>query len=257
MIEIQAIAERLDAAQAQATAIDQLAEPLDIAEAYQVQTALLALRVNRGETLTGVKMGFTSAAKREQMGVDDLIFGVLTDAMAIDNGGTTGLTAYVHPRVEPEVAFRLGKTVSGDLSLGEARLAVDAVAPALEIIDSRYRDFKFSLSDVVADNCSSAGYVLGPWQNQTDLLDDTTNLGMVMSVNGQQVQVGSSAAISGNPLQSVIDAARLAKECGAELPAGSILLAGAATAAVPLEANSTVTLAVQHLGEISFRVVGS
>jgi len=80
---------------------------------------------------------------------------------------------------------------------------------------------------------------------------------MVMSVNGQQVQVGSSAAISGNPLQSVVDAARLAQECGAELLAGSILLAGAATAAVPLEPGCEVTLEVQHLGSISFRTEDS
>lgn len=252
-----ALALRLDEAQQRATAIEQLAEPLNIAEAYVVQAALIERRLARGETLTGVKMGFTSAAKRQQMGVDDLIFGVLTDEMAVADGGTTDLATYVHPRVEPEVAFRLGKTVSGDLSLSEAREAVDAVAPALEIIDSRYQDFKFSLSDVVADNCSSAGYVLGPWLDQAELLDDTTNLGMVMSVNGQQVQVGSSAAISGNPLQSVVDAARLAQECGAELLAGSILLAGAATAAVPLEPGCEITLEVQHLGSISFRTEDS
>ncbi|MDE0927819.1 MAG: fumarylacetoacetate hydrolase family protein [Acidimicrobiales bacterium] len=252
-----ALALRLDEAQQRATAIEQLAEPLNIAEAYEVQTALLALRLGRGEALTGVKMGFTSTAKRQQMGVEDLIFGVLTDGMAVRDGGTTDLATYVHPRVEPEVAFRLGKTISGQLTAEQARDAVDAVAPALEIIDSRYQDFKFSLSDVVADNCSSAGYVIGSWNADPAAIENTNNLGMVMSFNGRQVQSGSSAAISGDPLQSVIDAARLAGEIGQELPAGSILLAGAATAAVPLEPNSEVTLEVQHLGSISFRTEDS
>jgi len=161
------------------------------------------------------------------------------------------LKRYIHPRVEPELAFLLGAPLAGIVTPLQARAALEAVAPALEIIDSRYENFKFSLSDVIADNASSAGVVIGPWAAQ-DV--DLGNLGMVMSFNGEVAQAGSSAAILGHPLRALITAARLIGERGGRLEAGDIVLAGAATSAEPLRVGLHVRLEVQMLGAAEFAV---
>jgi 2-oxo-3-hexenedioate decarboxylase len=210
---IAALAERVDTAAHRAQAIPQFAneEGLGEAEAYAVQAASIARRVQRGECRTGVKMGFTSRAKMVQMGVHDMIWGRLTDAMAEADGAPVSLRRFVHPRVEPELAFLLAKPLPANVSLPEALEAVAAVAPALEIIDSRFDNFKFTLGDVIADNASSSGYVIGPWRESRR---DLSNLGLVMSINGAARQVGSTAGILGNPLRSLVAAARLSAAAG-------------------------------------------
>jgi len=253
-INIKEIAQLVDEAAVNATAISQLSAqgyPLTLAQAYQVQEQSVANRLARGEQQVGIKMGFTSRAKMIQMGVDDMIWGPLTDAMFIEEGGETNWQEYVHPRVEPEIAFLLKKPLSGNVTLAEVMASVEAVAPALEIIDSRYDNFKFSLEDVVADNCSSSGFTLGAWQSaQTDI----ANLGMVMEFDGEAVEIGSSAAILGNPWRSLAAAARVAGEAGKILPAGSIVLAGASTAAYALKPGVHVRLTCEKLGIAEFTV---
>ena len=252
MTDLDAIAARLDQAAVTATPVAQLAEPLTLDEAYDVQARLLACRHRRGERAIGIKMGFTSRAKMAQMGVSDLIWGRLTDRMLRAPGDTISRRAFVHPRVEPEIAFRLKAPLSGKVDAATALAAVDAVAAAVEIIDSRYRDFKFSLTDVVADNSSSSALVIGPWVEPTIELGA---LDMRLSIDGEVRQRGSSAAILGHPLESLVNAARLVAERGATLGAGDIVMAGAATAAEPLSPGQQVRADVEKLGFVSFRVV--
>lgn len=223
----------------------------DVDTAYRIQAASIARRLGRGELRTGIKMGFTSKAKMQQMGVHDLIWGRLTNQMLIDEGGEISLDRFIHPRVEPEIAFVLGDDLCGRVTIPEAMSAVEAIAPALEVIDSRYENFKFSLPDVVADNASSSGYVLGPWVAPEESID---NLGIVMSINGVQKQTGSTAAILGHPVRSLVHAARLAELAGEPLQAGWIVLAGAATAADYLAAGDNVTAEFQNLGTLGFAV---
>ena len=251
MADISEIAERLDNAALTATATPQLEQPLTIHEAYQVQAASLARRYRRGERRVGMKMGFTSRAKMAQMGVEEMIWGRLTDAMLIEDGGSIDFARYVHPRVEPEIAFILKHALAGKVTPAAALAAVDAVAPALEIIDSRYKDFKFSWTDVVADNSSSSSFVVGPW---SDPATDMANLGMVLEIDGTERQIGSSAAILGHPVRSLVAAARLAEAAGEPLQAGSIVMAGGATAAEPLSPGQHIRLTVQKLGRAEFRV---
>lgn len=253
-INIHALAKVVDDAAKNATAIAQLSEQgfaLTLSQAYQVQNESLACRLARGEKQIGIKMGFTSRAKMIQMGVDDMIWGPLTDEMFIEESAETPWSKYVHPRVEPEIAFLLKKPLSGKVSMSEVMAAVEAVAPALEIIDSRYDNFKFSLEDVIADNCSSSGFTIGAWQSPTC---DISNLGMVMEFDGEAVQIGSSAGILGNPWRSLAAAARVAGEAGKVLPAGSIVLAGASTAAQALTAGVHVRLNCEKLGVAEFTV---
>jgi 2-oxo-3-hexenedioate decarboxylase len=129
--------------------------------------------------------------------------------------------------------------------------AVAGVAPALEVIDSRYRDFKFSLADVIADNCSAAAIVVGPW---SDPATDTANLGLVMEVDELPAQIGSTAAILGHPARSLVAAARLVAAAGERLEAGDLVMAGGATEAVPLQPGARVRLRVERLGTVSFNL---
>ena len=252
MIDLDAAAAALDGALLTATPIAGFGEALGLDDAYRIQRALVDRRLARGERRIGAKMGFTSRAKMIQMNVADLIWGKLTDAMLVDDGGEIALRGYIHPRVEPELALLIGRRLSGRVSMLEAQAALAAVAPAMEIIDSRYQQFRFSLADVVADNTSGAGLVIGAWRAAAT---DIANIGMVMSIGGQAVQVGSSAAILGHPLRALVAAARLAGAAGESLKPGDILLAGAATAAEPLVPGVHVMVeAGGGLGQASFTV---
>jgi 2-oxo-3-hexenedioate decarboxylase len=247
------LAKELDQAAQHARGLKQLSNwvSIDLAEAYEVQKLIIAERLKRGEKRIGMKMGFTSRAKMVQMGLSDLIWGRLTDRMIVEEGGAISLAGYVHPRIEPEIAFLLKKPLAGTVTPMQALAAVEAVAVAMEVIDSRYENFKFSLSDVVADNASSAGVVLGPW-HAPGL--DFSNLGLVMSFNGTPRQIGSTAGILGHPLRSLVAAARMSAAGGETLQAGDIVMAGGITAAESLWAGLHVETEMQHLGRVAFSV---
>jgi 2-oxo-3-hexenedioate decarboxylase len=247
--DIDELAARLDEAARSARAIPQLAGEagLDVDAAYAVQSALVERRLARGERLVGLKMGLTSRAKMAQVGVHEVIWGRLTDGMRVPAGGVD-VAAYIHPRVEPEVAFlvdRLPEAGEPGESFAEA---VRAVAPAIELIDSRYANFRFSVPDVIADNTSAAGFVIGPWQPVPAGLD---NLGILLEVDGRIAQVGSTAAILGDPRRAFTEGVRLAGRHGVRLAAGWVFLAGAATAAVPLRPGAHVRAVVEKLGAAS------
>ena len=252
MTDLDAIAARLDAAALEAKPVAQLDESLTLDEAYEVQARLLARRYSRGERRIGIKMGFTSRAKMAQMGVSDLIWGRLTDRMLHASGDTISRRAFVHPRVEPEIAFRLKAPLSGTVDRATALAAIESVAAAVEIIDSRYRNFKFSLTDVVADNSSSSALVVGKWVEPTFDLGD---LAMELAIDGEVRQAGSSAAILGHPLESLVNAARLVADRGESLEPGDIVMAGAATAAEALAPGQHVRARVDRLGHVDFRVI--
>lgn len=245
------LVQTLHAAQKHGDAVAAPTHDLSIAEAYAVQDQLLELRQAEGEQPIGRKLGFTSEAKMAQMGVSDIIVGFLTDAMIIRDGGSLDLGPLIHPRVEPEIAFRLRTDVPAGAGPQAFAEAVDAVAPALEIIDSRYRDFRFDIAQVIADNTSASRYVVGAW---APIEDDLSNRKVVLTVNGEAVAEGSTSDILDGPLNTLPRLASIAAEYGYDLPAGSIILAGAATAAVPLTAGSTVRAMVDGLGEVGFTV---
>lgn len=253
MNKIDTLATTLDNAMLNATAVAPLDAHhlLSMDEAYRVQQASIERRVARSERIVGVKMGFTSEAKMRQMGVHDQIWGRLTDTMQVGNGASIMLQNYIHPRCEPEVAFRLKHPLPARISDAEAFDAIEAVAPAIEIIDSRYEQFKFSLTDVIADNASSSGFVIGDWVHCPA---DLSGLDVTLTIDGQLRQAGSSSDILGNPLRSLVAAARLAAQAGMPLQAGWIVLAGAATSAEALAPGMRVLAEVNGLGTVGFSV---
>ncbi|MCA1829225.1 MAG: 2-keto-4-pentenoate hydratase [Myxococcales bacterium] len=217
----------------------------DLPTAYVVQARGIELRMKRGEKIVGYKMGLTSEAKRKQMSLGAPIYGVLTDAMQIR--GEVRVAGGVHPKIEPEIAFVTAKPLHGRISRDEAHAALQSVAPALEILDSRFAGFKyFSLTDVVADNCSSWRFALGP-VSRPKAVD---GLRMRMSVDGRVVQETDSNAISGHPLDSLVQLVAMLPH---PLPAGSIVLAGAATVAEPLRPGVEISLDVESLGSMKVR----
>ncbi|MGW0430965.1 2-keto-4-pentenoate hydratase [Micromonospora sp. NPDC003197] len=249
------LAARLDEAAGSAVAIPQLAVAagIDVESAYAIQGALLDRRLARGERLVGLKMGLTSRAKMAQVGVDEVIWGRLTDAMRVPDGGAVDLRTHIHPRVEPEVAFLLDRLPEPGEPIGDFTEAVRAVAPALELIDSRYANFTFSLPDVVADNASAARFAIGAWQPVPAGLE---NLGVLLEVDGRVVQTGSTAAILGDPRRALDEGIRLAGRHGVRLHSGWVFLAGAATAAVPLRPGAYIRAVVERLGTVSLRAEG-
>ncbi|MBY4570576.1 4-oxalocrotonate decarboxylase [Gordonia sihwensis] len=227
----------------------------DVDLAYRVQEELIGLRTARGESVLGVKLGFTSKAKMAQMGVSDVIVGRLTDAMTVANGGTVDLGKFIHPKAEPEVAYLLSRDVRLDDPNEDILDAVSAVAPAVEVIDSRYLDFAFTYADVVADNTSAAGYAIGEWSP----LCDAADLDVTLRVGADSVH-GSTAAILGDPAQALLALLDMCRRRRIPLEAGHVILAGAATAALPLTASTPdgtdVQCTVEGLGTVSFTAVG-
>lgn len=255
MKDLSKFAQIVDEAARTATAIEQFTgdDALNFDEAYAVQAMSIARRIERGEQRVGVKMGLTSRQKMEQVGVSEVVWGRLTSGMRVEEGGTLDMGDYVHPRVEPEIAYLMKKPLSGEVSPLEALDAVEAVAPALEIIDSRYENFKFALGDVIADNSSSSGFVVGDWHASDT---DVSNLGIILQFDGRPVQIGSSAAILGNPIRSLVAAARMVARWGERLEPGAIVLAGGATAAAHLAPGVHVCGEFQNLGNVEFHVAG-
>jgi 2-keto-4-pentenoate hydratase len=180
----------------------------------------------------------------EQQEVDlDLVEGEAELVEGVIAGGCLSLLASsLGTPYEAALAGSLGPT---------ALAAIGAVAPAMEIIDSRYRDFRFSLTDVVADNSSSSALVVGTWIEPTFDLGD---LALELAIDGEVRQTGSSAAILGHPLESLLNAARLVADRGESLEPGDIVMAGAATAAEALAPGQYVRAHVDRLGEVHFRV---
>jgi 2-oxo-3-hexenedioate decarboxylase len=231
------------------------ARELTIEQAYEVQAEVLRILESRGDRVIGWKMGLTSQAKMKQMGVHSPIFGALTERMQIRSGDRialqSGIPPRIHPKIEPEIGFIIGKPLSGEPTLEEAWAACSGVFAAMEIIDSRYRNFEFTLPDVIADNCSGAGFVMGEIHTPRKELD-LGNLGMVLDVDGAPVQFGSSSAIFNHPAASLAELVKLLGRSGrGGLTPGMIVLAGASTAAIPLLPGKCVTASVQDLGSVT------
>jgi 2-oxo-3-hexenedioate decarboxylase len=173
--------------------------------------------------------------------------------MAIPDGGTISMSGRCHPRAEPEIAFIMASDLKGNVTDVEAVAAVQGVTAALEIIDSRYRDFAFTLPDVIADNTSASGFLTG--STFRPIVDvNLGNLGIILELNGKVVETGSSAAIYDHPVRSLVELLRMLARRGEGLLAGDVVLAGAATAAVPLKPGDHVRAVVDELGTAEFFV---
>ncbi|WP_067433460.1 2-keto-4-pentenoate hydratase [Nocardioides jensenii] len=229
----------------------------DVALAYAVQERLTAARMADGAVVVGHKIGLTSPAVQQQLGVDRPDFGVLFDDMGYADSAVVPIERLLQPKVEAEIAFVLAEDlVEGDLDVRQVREAVDYAVAAIEIVDSRVAGWDIKFGDTVADNASSGLYTLGT--RQVPLSDfEPVEAEMTMSIDGEVVSTGNGAACLGDPLAALSWLARTAREVGTPLRAGHIVLSGALGPMAPVVAGSTVTAEISGLGSVTANFSGS
>ena len=250
------LAEHLDNCQRNAQDTPKLTDQhpdMDWDDAYAIQDAILARHLQRGARVIGLKAGLTSHAKMKQMGVETPVFGFLVDEYSVLEGAEVKVSELIHPKVEPEIAFVLKHALRGPgCHIGAVLAATDFVLPGIEVIDSRYRDFKFDLKSVVADNTSAARFVVGGQPLRPSEVDLRT-VGVVLEKNGEPVALGAGAAVLGHPAAAIAMLANHLGARGQEIPAGSVILSGGITEAVAVAAGDNVCLRVQGMGSVSLR----
>ncbi|HSV70934.1 MAG TPA: fumarylacetoacetate hydrolase family protein [Methylibium sp.] len=223
--------------------------------AYAVAEINTRARLASGRRIVGKKVGLTSKAVQQQLGVDQPDFGMLFDDMELLDGQDVPIARLLQPKVEAEVAFVVGRDLAGPAPSWAEFLACLAYAlPAIEIVDSAIADWKITLVDTVADNASCGLYVLGDQPVAPGQLS-LGELGMQMTKNGQVVSVGSGAACLGHPLRAAYWLARTMVERGQGLRAGEIILSGALGPMVPAAAGDLIHAQIGALGSVGCRIV--
>ncbi|WP_175411836.1 2-keto-4-pentenoate hydratase [Streptomyces sp. TRM64462] len=229
---------------------------LTLTDAYRIQAATIACRVAGGARVVGHKVGVTSPAMQEQMRVDEPDSGVLLDDMVLPDGSELARRDFLSPRIEAEIAFRLGRDLKGpDLTVEDARGAVSEVFLALEVIDTRFAGWRIALADSIADNASCARVVTGAMV-RLDPAWDLAAEPVVVSVDGRAVATGEGRAVLGDPLRPLVWLAdRLSDVAPSQrLRAGDLVLAGAVHASLPLEGGTTVRATAPHLPPVHLHV---
>lgn len=254
---IQAITDTVDAAQTKAKPIPMLTiehPELSLDDGYAVMDELLRRWTARGREFYGFKAGLTSRAKMDQMGVDVPCFGLMMRDTCDPDGGIIPTAGLIHPRVEAEIAFVMKEDLVGpEVSIEQVYAATDYVQPAIEIIDSRFENFKFDLASVVADNCSSARLVMGGRMRRPEELD-LAALGVVLEVNGEPLAYAASGAVLGHPANVIQLLVRWLHRRGEVLKAGTVVLTGAVTEAHFIHPGDTICARFQDMGTINVKV---
>ena len=226
---------------------------LTVKEAYSIQLENISKKLEQGQKIVGKKIGLTSKAMQNLLGVGEPDYGHLLDSMVVENGGRISIEDVLQPKVEAEIAFILKKELRGpNVTTLDVLQATDYVVPALEIVDSRVKDWKIKLVDTVADNASSGYYVLGGKPTKIEDVD-LELIGMVLTKNGDLVNTGVGAAALGNPASCVAWLANKLSEFDIPLRAGEVILSGALSAAEVATKGDTFTARFAHIGQVSVR----
>jgi 2-keto-4-pentenoate hydratase len=255
---VNGLAARLVAAEAACAPIDPIAAEIgakDVMSAYAVQAEVTRRGIAAGRRLVGRKIGLTSIAVQQQLGVDQPDYGALFADMEISTGAEVQSSKLIQPRIEAEIAIVLDRDLPDrDVTMGELMRAVAYVVPALEIVDSRIKDWKITILDTVADNGSSARFVLGAAPKRlTDL--DLEACGMAMTRNGAIVSVGSGAACLGHPLKAALWLARAMSATGHSLRAGDVVLTGALGPVSPATSGEFYEARISGFAPVNVRFV--
>jgi len=247
------VAAALEAAERDRRPIPPLRETwsdLDVVDAYEIQLLNIRHRLAHGATVRGHKVGLSSRAMQEMMGVDEPDYGHLLSDMAVSEDVPVSAGRYCYPRVEVEVAFVLGGSLPGEhCTEDDVLAATEAVAPAIELIDSRIRDWDIRIGDTIADNASSAGFVLGPDRVKPADLDLLT-IDARLRRNGEQVAAGRSDAVLGNPVTAVAWLARKVASFGVTLEAGHVILPGSVHRAIDARPGDDFEAEFDGLGTV-------
>jgi 2-keto-4-pentenoate hydratase len=227
-------------------------EPQDVAGAYAVQAANTRFWAASGRRVIGRKIGLTARSVQAQLGVGQPDFGVLFADMRIDEGGVLSLASALQAKAEAEIAFIMSADIfDGEVTGERVAASVAYVVPAIEIVDSRITDWKITFADTVADNGSSAFFVLGTDRKSLDGLD-LWSCGMVMEINGEVESIGAGAACLGHPLNAATWLARELVARGDGLRSGDVVLTGALGPMVTLRSGDRIRATIGGLGAVSF-----
>ncbi|MQY11307.1 2-hydroxyhexa-2,4-dienoate hydratase [Streptomyces sp. RB5] len=228
---------------------------LTLADAYDIQRQLRAMDVADGAVLTGYKIGATSEAIQRAFDIDHPDFGHLTDRMLLPDGAVLDAGRFIAPKVEAEIAFRIGRDLRGpDVTADDVLAAATAVHPVLEVLDSRIAEWRIRLVDTVADNTSSAFVVVGPEVPAESIAGLDLATERVVFSTGDQVQSAHGSAVMGHPANSVAFLVRILDTFGEGIAAGDLVLAGSWAAAVDLVPGMDVTASFASLGSVSLTV---
>jgi 2-oxo-3-hexenedioate decarboxylase len=254
-VDITEAASILLAAEAAKRTCDQLTKrwpEMSVADAYAIQAEALRMRLARGEKLVGIKLGLTSKAKQVQMKVGSPTTAWLTDAMRLDEG-LMPASAAAHPRAEPEIVVTINRRLQGPgVTAADAVAALGEVRCGIEILDSRYENFKFTLQDVVSDNASSGRFVLGKTVVPASRLDLVAEE-CVFKIDGKQVATATGAAVMGHPAEAIAWAANFLTERGHAIEAGWIIMTGGMTDAYAVNPGAEVVASFTHLGTVTVK----
>ena len=228
---------------------------ITIADAYAVQQRMTARRLSAGERVIGKKIGVTSKAVMNMLGVYQPDFGWLTDGMVYNEGEAIPADTLIQPKAEGEIAFMLKKTLKGPgITAADVLAATDGVMACFEIVDSRIQDWKIKIQDTVADNASCGVFVLG--DRLVDPRDvDLATCGMVLEKNGEIVATGAGAAALGHPANAVAWLANTLGQHGIALEAGEVVLSGSLGIMVPVAAGDNLRVTIGGIGGCSVRFV--
>lgn len=230
---------------------DQYADMTE-AEAYGVQLAYVDRRLEDGSEIVGKKIGLTSKAMQEMLGVDKPDYGHIFDDMVYDS--KISAEEFIWPRVEFEIGFKLKKDIgSNDISLETVADAIDYALPVAEVIDSRIKDWKIKFEDTVSDNGSSAGMIIGDGQKSLSEID-LPSVKMEVFKNDEKLDEGYGSAVLGNPLEAVVWLAESLSEYDITLKKGEVILAGALTKAMDIQKGDRFKATFENLGEVSLTV---
>lgn len=224
-----------------------------IEDAYKVQAELIKLYEQDGHKVLAPKMGLTSKAKWEQMNVDSPIVGYIFED-TIETGNTVKVSDYIHPKVEPEIGIVLKQDLKGPgVTIEDVLANVDYVFSCVEVIDSRYQNFDFTLTDVIADNTSAAGAVFSDEKVSVDQLDLAKETA-VLKVNGEVKAEGDGTAVLGHPAEAIVALAEHLAESGQTVKAGEPIMTGGMTSAALIQPGDVVEVEYSTLGKITIKV---
>ncbi|MFD3445902.1 2-keto-4-pentenoate hydratase [Microbacteriaceae bacterium 4G12] len=252
--QIDTIARKLYTAERDSQAVTKFTDQypdLNAETAYSVQERLIEIKCSEEQAeVVGYKLGLTSKAKQEMMGVHEPTYGVLLENMQVQDSEVIKLSQFIHPKIEPEIAFIFNKELKGPVSVPEVLAATAYVAPALEVIDSRYENFRFTLVDVIADNSSSSRFIIGEtFTSPSDI--DLKLCGMVFKKNGEIMDTGAGAAVMGHPARAIAWMINKLTARGQTIQPGDIVLSGALCGAVTAEDKDLFTVSIDGLGSVS------
>ncbi|MBB6444270.1 2-keto-4-pentenoate hydratase [Bacillus benzoevorans] len=251
---IEEIAKQLFSAEKEKKSVEKFFDrypELDEALAYQVQDRLVEMKCEAEKTKrAGRKLGLTSKAKQRMIGVHEPSYGVLLESMQIFEGEPVSIAPFIHAKAEPEIAFIFNKDVNGPSATVADILAATAfVAPAIEIIDSRFHGFKFTLADAIADNSSSSKFIVGErFFKPTEV--DLRLMGMVFKKNGEVISTGAGAAVMGHPARAIAWMVNKLSKVGQGIKAGDIVLAGAMSGAEVIAAGDHFSASFDGMGSV-------